>query len=161
MGYWKLWRRKVATVINLSRPEKVLLLWALILFPLVFVSLHLGGLRFTQNVLKVMPGWLVREAAVIDSAQRTLRDRVWLTVRMVRIAERYHRWWSNCLKKSLVLWALLRVQGLESDLRIGVQREAGEFKAHAWVEYEGEVLNDRSDVAVEFVPFQHSFEVGE
>jgi Transglutaminase-like superfamily len=155
MDYWKLWRRKAATVINLSGREKVLLLWALILFPIAFMLLHVGGLRFAQNILSLMPGWFVR-----NDADQVI-DRVWLTVRMVKIAERYNRWWSNCLKKSLVLWALLRVQGIESDLKIGVQREAGEFKAHAWVEYEGDVLNDRSDVAVEFAPFQHSFEVGE
>jgi Transglutaminase-like superfamily len=151
MNYWKLWQRKAITVINLSRLEKVLLLWALILFPIVFCSLTLGGLRFTQKILKIVP---VRNTA------DALIDRVLLTVRIVKIAERYNYWWSNCLKKSLVLWTLLRWQGIESDLKIGVQREAGEFKAHAWVEIEGDVLNDRSDVAVEFMPFQHSFEVG-
>jgi hypothetical protein len=47
-----------------------------------------------------------------------------------------------CLVRSLTLWWLLRRRGIESDLRIGVNKEGGELAAHAWVEVEGAVIND-------------------
>jgi hypothetical protein len=51
------------------------------------------------------------------------------------------------LERSLVLWALLRARGVVSQLCVGARCEGGVFSAHAWVEYEGVVLNDRPDVA--------------
>ncbi len=41
---------------------------------------------------------------------------------------------SRCLMQSLVLTRLLARRGISSSLVIGV-RPAGEFEAHAWVEY--------------------------
>lgn len=74
------------------------------------------------------------------------------------MATRYSAW-TNCLKKSLVLWYLLRCQGIVSELRIGVRREQGEFQAHAWVEYQGIVLNDTPNVRQHFAMFEHPIEV--
>lgn len=48
-----------------------------------------------------------------------------------------------CLRRSLVLWWVLRWRHIPSDLRIGVNRKGG----HAWVEHHGQVINDRLDVA--------------
>lgn len=57
----------------------------------------------------------------------------------------------TCLPQSLALWSLLRHQSIGSDLQIGVQQIEGAFSAHAWVEFEGIVLNDRGDVRERFV----------
>ena len=65
---------------------------------------------------------------------------------MVQLATRYSTRWTNCLKKSLVLWYLLHRQGIDSQLQIGVRLEQGQFQAHAWVEYQGTVVGDRSCV---------------
>jgi hypothetical protein len=54
------------------------------------------------------------------------------------------------LIESLVLWWLLRRQGFDGDLRIGVRKHAGQLQAHAWVEHRGQALNDAGDG---FVPF--------
>ena len=53
----------------------------------------------------------------------------------------------------MLLWWLLRRRGMESELRIGVRKKAEVLEAHAWVEYQGCVLNDRSDVDQHFSPF--------
>ncbi|MBW1895561.1 MAG: lasso peptide biosynthesis B2 protein, partial [Deltaproteobacteria bacterium] len=42
------------------------------------------------------------------------------------------------------------------DLRIGVRKEANQLKAHAWVEYQGFVLNDTFDVQNRYSPFEGS-----
>ena len=41
------------------------------------------------------------------------------------------------------------------QLRIGVNQDAGEFQAHAWVERHGVVLNDHSDIHCRFAVFDH------
>lgn len=61
--------------------------------------------------------------------------------RMVNAAVRYGPGKSSCLEQSLTLWFLLRRAGVAANLRIGVRKEAEKFEAHAWVECEGEALN--------------------
>jgi hypothetical protein len=55
----------------------------------------------------------------------------------------------------LTLWWLLRIQGIDSDIRIGV-RKGTRLEAHAWVEINSTVVNDRSDIGCDFVPFTGS-----
>lgn len=62
----------------------------------------------------------------------------------------------NCLSRSLALVWLLRRNGHDADLRLGVSLHGGEFAAHAWVELEGLVLNDRQDVTTRYAPFPQS-----
>lgn len=64
--------------------------------------------------------------------------------------------YATCLPRSLTLWAMLRRRQIMADLHVGVQKEADIFKAHAWVEVEGEVLNDRGDVRDRFAAFDRS-----
>lgn len=45
---------------------------------------------------------------------------------------------ATCLRQALVVVTLLRRRGLDAQLRIGVQPDAGTFGAHAWVQL-GEV----------------------
>jgi hypothetical protein len=59
---------------------------------------------------------------------------------LVRVAARYHIWPTRCLHRALVGQWLLRRQGIDVDLRIGVRREGQILEAHAWLEYQGEAL---------------------
>jgi len=47
-----------------------------------------------------------------------------------------------CLQRSAATVILLREQGIAAELVIGAQHMP--FRAHAWVEVDGEVVNDRS-----------------
>ena len=58
------------------------------------------------------------------------------------IAARHHLLPMVCLPQSLALQALLRRQGLSSELRIGVRRAGGTLHAHAWVEHAGSPLGE-------------------
>jgi hypothetical protein len=47
-----------------------------------------------------------------------------------------------CLQRSVVAACLLRSEGVAAELVLGAQQVP--FKAHAWVEVDGRVVNDRS-----------------
>ena len=49
---------------------------------------------------------------------------------------------ATCLKKSLILFRILRKRGIPAELRLGVRRVDGDFSAHAWIECEGRTLLD-------------------
>jgi Transglutaminase-like superfamily len=151
MNWLKLLKRKYNTIFGLPDRERSLMFQALWLLPLVAMLLHLKGLRFTQEMLLRLP-------AQTQLMPDSLKTQIWTTVRMVRVAVRYNRPWANCLKQSLVLWTLLRSQGITTELRIGVQRESEKFAAHAWVEYQGMILNDTNDVRQRFQAFDRSVE---
>ena len=84
------------------------------------------------------------------------------TAYAVAVAIKYVPWQPRCLLRSLVLARFLARKGIACDVRIGLPAgqsgpyspgaEPG-FLAHAWVEYDGVVLNDRDDVAARFTPF--------
>lgn len=155
MTWLNLLKRKLNTVSQFSPAERSGLLQAFLLLPLVAVAVRLVGLQMTQRWLMRLPQVTLLEIAEPDLTE----TQVWATVRMVQVAVRYESPWVNCLTRSLVLCTMLHRQRIASDLRIGVQREEGIFRAHAWVEYQNQVLNDQSDVSLRFTPFQHSFEV--
>ena len=151
MTWLKLLSRKYRTLSGLSAAERSLLICAVWLLPLVAIALQVKGLRFTQDLLL-----LAFRSRRSNSEPNS--EQIWTTVRMVKTAAKYYQPWANCLKKSLVLWILLRDRGIISEIRIGVQRESTTFAAHAWVEYQGIVLNDGDDVHQRFQAFERIFE---
>lgn len=55
-----------------------------------------------------------------------------------------------CLQQSLVLYCWLRRQGEPCELRIGVRKAGAAIAAHAWVELDGQVVNDTPGVVGAF-----------
>jgi hypothetical protein len=51
----------------------------------------------------------------------------------------------------------LRRDGIETVVRVGVNRERGTLNAHAWVEYSGRPVNDADDIALRFPAFDRDF----
>jgi Transglutaminase-like superfamily len=153
MAYFRPLVSKADKFVRLSWQERSLLVQALVLLPLVALSIHLLGMERTQyGLAKLCPP--------VDSlSSEPLYLQAETTAKMVAIAAHYSQYWANCLKRSLVLWYLLRRQGIISELRIGVQQGVGEFQAHAWVEYQNTVLNDVQNVRQLFVMFERPMEV--
>jgi hypothetical protein len=63
----------------------------------------------------------------------------------------------KCLARSLVLWWQLRRRGLSANVVIGVRNKI-DFRAHAWVEFEGVPLNAGKRVPEKYrsiARFQH------
>jgi len=74
--------------------------------------------------------------------------------RYLEIAARYHPVRARCLHRALALHEWLRREGLPSDLRLGVRRDADELKAHAWVELAGRLVRDGPAEIAEFTPLE-------
>ncbi len=145
MGNWGRLRR-------LSTAERRLLAQSLILLPLTAVALRVVGFRRWQALLaRLAPVATPPEA---DEADRIGQGRA--AARLVDAAARRGAYRATCLPRSLVLWWLLRRRGIDAELRIGVRKEAGQFQAHAWVEYRGAALNDGTDVAERFARFDRA-----
>ncbi len=117
--------------------------------PLNALGVRLFGLRPWMAFAALTAG-SVADAPIPSAGLRRAED----TWRLVDIAKRHGPYHGNCLSGSLTLLWLLRWQGLAADLRIGVRKHAGRFEAHAWIEYEGTVINDRPDVGRRFDAFK-------
>jgi hypothetical protein len=152
MGYFKFIKSKILTFNALSRQEHLIFFQSLFLLPIIAFSLKLWGMQSTQTFLAQI------SQKTISSTVATPLPLAKTTSTMVNLAATYSPLWGNCLKKSLVLWYLLRCQGITSELRIGVRKENGEFQAHAWIEHAGVVLNDTPYVHQQFTTFAQAIE---
>ena len=122
------------TLKHLSRRERAWLWQAWLFLPVVSVLLRLIGYRRTMAWLQTLcTGKTASVPAEADAAALG---------RLVNIAARYSVMPVSCLPRSVALWWLLRRAGVAADLRIGVQKEADVFMAHAWVEISGVPVGD-------------------
>jgi hypothetical protein len=90
--------------------------------------------------------WMLRLSPIPDSARRDVTHARAIAYLVDKVAQ-HPRVAVTCLRRSLVLWYYLRWLGLPSDVRVAVNRSEG----HAWVEHNGEVVNDDPDVAKRFM----------
>ena len=151
MGFYKSLRCKAETWHSLSKGDRALVIRAMFLLPIVTTSLKTVGLRKTQS-------WLARNSPgpTVPLTEQT-RANVRRAAQMVALACRRSPLHSSCLPRTIVLWNLLRRRGIATDLRIGARSNSqGEFQAHAWLEWNGEVLNDVADVRRQYRPFNRS-----
>lgn len=59
---------------------------------------------------------------------------------LVEVASRLQLRKPTCLQKALVLYGLLRRQGVEADLVIGAKKAEEKLAAHAWLEHQGRII---------------------
>ena len=128
---------------RLSRTEQKLFIRALAVLPLVALSHRLFGFTKTHS-------FLCHRQPCRNGAVKEIATHAASAARMIAAAARYGGMGANCLVRSETLWWMLRRQGIASDLRIGVRKSHGDFAAHAWVEWQGSVLNDGADVHERF-----------
>lgn len=115
--------------LRLSPRERKLLIKAFVWLPIAMVQA-----RFNFR-LPLQP------VAVAESGRHEDEAAIAATVRMVKAASRYVRG-ASCLPQSLVVRRLLRAQGIETTIRIGVRKSSGLLDAHAWVEHAGRPVTD-------------------
>jgi hypothetical protein len=121
----------------LERPAQSLFLRAMVVLPFIALSLRCRGFRATQAALQIS---LPNVDQKCDSA--LVSKQAALAAHMVNAADRHGLVHPSCLAKSLTLWWLLKRQGIDSHLRIGIRKEDDKFEAHAWVERDGAALNE-------------------
>jgi hypothetical protein len=136
----------------LERPARKLFLRAVAMLVLVSLSLRLRGFQATQTALqKILPTRLPEQNSGNGKQLAAL------TAHMVNAADRHGLIHPSCLAKSLTLWWLLARQGITSQLRIGIRKEAETFEAHAWVEREGLALNEPEERHHHYAAFDAAF----
>jgi hypothetical protein len=136
----------------LERPAQSLFLRAIVLLPLVSLSLRWRGFRETQAVLERFPSKANPEQNLAEVSRRAA-----LTAHMVNVADSRGLVHASCLAKSLTLWWLLGRQGIASGLRIGIRKENEKFEAHAWVERDGAALNEPEEHHRHYAAFDAAF----
>ena len=137
----------------LTGPERRLLLVCLVATPFVAAGIAIFGFKrlHVAMALQSRP----RSARFLTAEAATERARS--AARVVAIAAGRGPVRATCLRRSLLLWWLLRRDGIETVVRVGVNRESGTLNAHAWVEYLGRPVNDADDIALRFPAFDQDF----
>jgi hypothetical protein len=167
---------KLARWKSMSDDERRLWLTAWLTLPIIVLLLRWQGLRRTQRLLVYLaPDWNIRlpihrrGAKNAEEAQRlterplrnlceTLRlcgEKRFAEVvaQLINSAARHSLVAANCLPQSLLVWCMLRREGIEAEFRIGVRKDRQSVEAHAWVEVSGQAVNDQSDDERRFQPF--------
>ncbi len=116
---------------------------ASIALSMTYMGLRLFGFRRWKDWTKVLLRQDAR-APGFDSHGRPTTAA--LITRAMRSAEFQAPLRPSCLDRSFALWSLLRRYGIAGELHIGACKTDDRFAAHAWVELDGEVLNDSADV---------------
>lgn len=90
-----------------------------------------------QTIHSIVKGWNV----IGKSDGSCITDKVSMAVNYACV------WYPKqalCLQRSFVTTYLLRKHGVAAQMALGAQKLP--FKAHAWVEVEGQAVNERSNV---------------
>ena len=138
-------KRPLGKFRSLSLVDCYLLLWAGIVLPLTSLRLRRQGLQKVYS-------WAAASPAPAPLAVANFPGRPPRLGKLVNFVALHGLYKASCLCRSLVLLRALRREGFEGELRIGVPDEShGQslsiLDAHAWVECQGRVINDRDDVA--------------
>jgi hypothetical protein len=130
----------------LSWSERRLFLIAVVLLPATAFGVRILGLTVCQSLLmRLTPARMKREVPPEDSLREARA-----AARLVQAAAVHGMYRATCLPQSLTLWWLLRHRGIQGGFHIGMQRENGEWRGHAWVEYCGTVLSREDDPSVRY-----------
>ena len=123
---------------DLTSRERARLVAAAIALPTAYLLLRTLGYRRT---VRLGERFGRRRAVPADAAARAES-----TTRLVRVATRRLHLPTTCLSRCLALWFLLRLQGVPTEIEMGVRAGGAPLDAHAWVVHDGRVLNDVEDV---------------
>ena len=145
---------------RLSAKERRLLAQAFVLLPLTRWGVYLLGIRRWQRLLIKLSTSHSKRAKNLPTlpsldadGAATATARAQTIARIVKIATEQGVLPANCLQQTLVLWFLLRSNGLDSEICFGTRKQAGQVQAHAWVELVGTPLNEEKEVCEHFPPF--------
>ena len=133
---------------RLTWQERWLLLQAFVFLPLTAAALHLMNFQRVRLIL------LRFTSVPVDVCGDAALQQARTTTRLVQAAACRIPFKITCLVRSTTLWWFLRRQGIASEIRIGVNQHDKEFHAHAWVEINGIVINDKADIHQQYGAFE-------
>lgn len=103
------------------------------------ILMKFGGFN---RLYRTVRGWPV------STKKPANRERIGDVIAAIDRAGRYYPKHALCLQRSAVGACLLRMAGVEAQLVMGCRKIP--FKGHAWVEVNGEVVNDTPKVHVHY-----------
>lgn len=141
---------KLTKLRDLSRSDCVYLIAASTILPLVRLSIRIWGLKHVYHYLKhrIPPTSILPQFLLTNDVQHIAY--------LVNAVARQWPFRAPCLTRSLTLWWLLKQQGINSELCIGVRNKGNKFEAHAWLERDGIVLNDSIEHIQKFSAFKRT-----
>ena len=107
------------------------------------------GLRFIDFRVDSRPD----DATLVAATPAPDVDRAVAMARLVGIASAHTPVAVACLHRSVVLWWLLRRNGIPCELRLGARTGSSPFSAHAWVQCAGVALNEDAAQLQQYAPF--------
>jgi hypothetical protein len=126
----------IAARVKPARPDPLRVPSVLRCFLLIFVvKVVLGNCGFAWTIRR-----LRRRLEAIATTEHVDAHAVKACEYRVAMAAALYPGRARCLEQSLVLYYLLRRQGVAVKYCQGVQ--AYPFQAHGWIEYQGEAIND-------------------
>lgn len=124
--------KKLSKFLFLSYEEKKLLSQSLFWVAGIRLSLWIFPYRWLND-------WLSNVGSA-NVAEQLNWDVVNKVTRSVRFCSRYVPQ-ASCLTQALATKTLLRLKGLDSQLKFGVDKDENEkLKAHAWIEIDGKII---------------------
>jgi hypothetical protein len=124
--------KRFVKFLNLTPDERGLLIGALF---------HLAAIRIGLWVLPLQVMLRQSKTLKVFETFRVSRLPAERIAWAIRVVSRYLPGTRNCLVQSLAAQTLLARRGYSTQLRIGVAKdEGGQFKAHAWVECDGQII---------------------
>lgn len=125
VNFWEIIQR----IRSLAPADRGLVLWALLL--LGFIRLGLRFLRFQrlQAILAIL------SCPVAPAQQISVYKLVWSVTTASGLMPNV-----KCLARALAAQTLLRRQGYEAELKLGVAKASKALLAHAWIELGGRVV---------------------
>jgi Transglutaminase-like superfamily len=133
-------KAKLKTALSFSAPDWILLAQAWLLLLAIDIGLRTLPFRKVQSWIKPPLQKGNRELQAERIIQRSTN--------FLDLAARHHLYPMTCLRRSLTLQWLLAQGGLDTTLQFGVRRENGTLQAHAWLDYQGRVI-DKSPISIE------------
>lgn len=145
MGWLRILLEKLNTVSRMSRERRrnIARAWVVV----TLIQLALQGLPYRTVRKRITEAMDARASAVQPRDAKGICRRL---AEDVAIAARNHFLPVSCLGKSLALHVLCRRAGCVTRLRIGVLRTSEYVRGHAWLEADGEILNDTPEVTSAF-----------
>ncbi len=134
--------------LRLEPSQKRLHLRAALLLSTTCLALHLCRSRGSIVQKFAMPRASDRRASAPSIQPKTIALAVIRTARRIPGA--------TCLVQAITLCRMLDREGYDSVLQVGVQPPSADcLEAHAWVEYEGEIILGGDNSADQYTPLVH------
>jgi len=108
-------------------------------------------LAWTRVALRFLPSRLLRDVLSRPAGNRPRGDANAIIAIFNRVAAR-HPLGHNCLHRSLTLRRVLARHGFAAVLRVGIGQRPNLFPGHAWLEIDGEIVNDDPAMIARYSP---------